>query len=139
VTLEEIRQMLHDGAALRMPRFSPDSTSRERVEALEEYLNLTAVTRGDLEEARLYAQGVVLDLGRQWDAIEGWEPHLRRRRADATQADIAAAKSEINPGLHGALTEARWLVARLGEQIDRLSHMGDDQVASRIYTLITGG
>jgi hypothetical protein len=138
MTLEEIRRALHAGAALRMPRFGPDTTSRERVDALEEYLNLTAVTRGDLDEARLYAHGVVLELGREWEAIEGWEAHLGRSRSSATQADIAAAKAEIRPELHDALTEARWLVARLTEQIDRLSHMGDDQVASRIYTLITG-
>jgi hypothetical protein len=137
MTLDEIRTTLHRAAALRMPRFTPETTMRERVDALEEYLNLTAIMRGDLEEARLYANGALHDLGREWEAIVGWEAHLRRRRQDATQADVYTARAEIRPDLHDGLREAKWLIARLAEQIDRLSHMGDDQVASRIYTLIT--
>lgn len=56
--------------------------SRERVETREDYLNLTTVTRGELKEARLYAQGALHQLSRRWDAIVGLETHLRRRRAD---------------------------------------------------------
>lgn len=139
MTLEEIRGVLHTAAAVRMPRLTPEMGSRERVEALEDYLNLTAVTRGDLEEARLYAQSALHQLMLEWDAIVGWEAHLRRRRTDVPQHEVHAAKREIRPDLAEGIREAKWLVARLAEQIDRLSHMGDDQVASRIYTLITGG
>ena len=139
MTLDEIRRVLHSAAAVRMPRLTPEMGSRERVDALEDYLNLTAVTRGELEEARLYAQGALHALSGEWEAIEGWEAHLRRRRADVAQHEITAAKAEIRPDLHEGIRDAKFLVARLGEQIDRLSHMGDDQVASRIYTLITAG
>lgn len=139
MTLEEIRTCLHGAATVRMPRFAEDMTSRERVDLLEDYLNLTAVTRGELEEARLCASAALHELSRQWEAIEGWEAHLRRRRADIPQHEITTAKRECRPDLHDGMTEAKWLVARLGEQIDRLSHMGDDQVASRLYTLITAG
>jgi hypothetical protein len=51
-----------------------------------------------------------------------------------TSADIDRAKPELRPDRAGALKDARWLVARLTEHIDRLSKMGDDQVASRIIT-----
>lgn len=139
MTLEEIRQRLHAAAAVRMPRFTEDMTSRERVDALEDYLNLTAVTRGELEEARLYALSALHALTRDIEGIEGWEVHLRRRRSDATQADVRAAKREIRPDLLDAVDEAKFLADRLAEQIDRLSKMGDDQVASRLYTLITAG
>jgi hypothetical protein len=139
VTLEEIRRVLHSAAAVRMPRLTSAMGARERVDALEDYLNLTAVTRGELEEARLYAQGAVHELTREWEAIEGWEAHVRRRRAELPQHEITAAKRECRPDLHDGIREAKFLVARLGEQIDRLSKMGDDQVASRIYTLITAG
>ena len=130
--------MLHAAAAVRMPRLTPEMGSRERVDALEDYLNLTAVTRGELEEARLYAQGALHELTREWEAIEGWEAHLRRRRADIPQHEIIAARRECRPDLHDGIRDAKFLVSRLGEQIDRLSKMGDDQVASRIYTLING-
>jgi putative heme iron utilization protein len=74
----------------------------------------------------------------QFDEIVGWEPHLRRRASEATQADVAAAKGEIRPELYASINEAKWLVARITEQINRLSGMGDDQVASRLYSVITG-
>jgi hypothetical protein len=114
VTLEEIRTTLHRGAALPIPHFTRETSSRERVDALEQCLNLTAVIRGDLG-ARLYAQGSVHDLGREWEEIVGWEAHLRRRRADVTQREITAAKAEIRADLHAALREARSVVARLSE------------------------
>lgn len=140
MTLEEIRAVLHRAAAVRMPRFDAETGPRERVEILEDYLNLTAVTRGELEEARLYAQGAQRALNEEWNRIEGWEVSLRRRKADATQADVAEAKRECRPELADGLDEARWLVDRLGEQIRRLGGgMGDDQVASRLYTFITSG
>jgi hypothetical protein len=139
VTLAEIRALLHTSARVRMPRFTEQMTSRERVEALEDYLNLTAVTRGELEEARLYAQGALHDLSAEWDTIVGWEMHLRHHRANVALHEINAAKREVRPDLHAGITEAKWLVARLSEQINRLAKLGDDEVASRLYTLIVGG
>lgn len=137
--LEEIRATLHAAATVRMPRLTEEMSANEKVDALEDYLNLTAVTRGALEEARLYAQGALHELSREWEAIEGWEAHLRRRRPDAAQHEVTRAKAECRPDLHDGIRDAKWLVARLGEQIDRLSKMGDDQVASRLYTLLTAG
>jgi hypothetical protein len=138
VSPQEIRELLHEAAKVRMPRFTDEQTSRERVDLLEDYLNLTAVTRGELEEARLYAQGALRDLTVQFDAIVGWEIHVKRRRQDVTKHDVTVAKAEIRPDLHAGMLEARWLVDRLSEQIHRISGMGDDQVASRLYTVITG-
>jgi hypothetical protein len=51
---------------------------------------------------------------------------------------IAQAKRLIEPDLYDGIVEAKFLIARLTEQINRLSHMGDDQVASRIYSLLAG-
>lgn len=138
MTLDEIRVVLERGAAVRMPRFTPTMGSREKVEALEDYLNLTAVARSELEEGRLWAHMALRELLGEWDAIQGWGMHLQSNGRH-TKDDVTAAKREIRPDLHAALTEAKWLVERLSEQIDRLgSRMGDDQVASRIYTLIAG-
>jgi hypothetical protein len=137
VTLEEIRATLYGAAEVTMPRFTEEMGPRERVEALEDYLNLTAVTGAQLEHARLCAHGALKALGDQWDEIQGWGMHVPSN-GRSTQADITAAKAEIRPDLHAGIKEAKWLVHRLTEQLDRLSKMGDDQVASRIYSLISG-
>jgi len=138
VTLEEIRAVLEHAADVRMPRFTPEMGGREKVEILEDYLNLTAVTRGQLEQARLWAHMALRELHLEWDTIQGWGMHLQSNGRH-TKDDIINAKREIRPDLHAALTEAKWLVERISEQIDRLgARMGDDQVASRIYTLIAG-
>jgi hypothetical protein len=138
VTLEEIRAALTAAADVRMPRFTPDMGGREKVELLEDYLNLTAVARGELEHARLWAHMALRELTVQWDEIQGWGMHLQSNGRH-TKDDVINAKREIRPDLYAGLTEAKWLVERLTEQLDRLgSRMGDDQVASRIYTLIAG-
>lgn len=138
MTVDEIRDVLERAASVRMPRFTPDLGSREKVELLEDYLNLTAVTRGELEEARLWAHMALRELLEQWDGIQGWGMHLPSNGRH-TKDDVVAAKREIRPDLHVGLKEAKFLVERISEQIDRLgSRMGDDQVASRLYTLIAG-
>lgn len=133
MTLAEIRKALHRGAQLRMPRFEQEWGTQQRVAALEDHLNATAVARGELEEARLYASSAVHELSGQWDAIEGWEVALRK---NYTQEDVRRAKRDIRPDLHEALREARFLVARVGDQIHRLEQ--DDTVASRLYSIVTG-
>jgi hypothetical protein len=130
MTVEEIELVLYAAADVRMPRFVDDLSPRERVTLLEDYLNLTAVTRADLERARLHAQAALKTLTDQWEQV----PAERKR----TLRETTEAKALVAPELHEGIKQARWLIARLGEQIDRLSHMGDDQVASRMYTLITG-
>ena len=130
MTVEEAQETLETAAEVRMPRFTPDMTARERVEKLEDYLNLTAVTRADLELARLTVHAALRLLVDEWEQV----PHPGKR----TLREVDEAKAQLRPDLHAGLKEARWLIQRLSEQISRLSHMGDDQVASRIYTLITG-
>jgi hypothetical protein len=138
VTADEIRAVLTSAAAVQMPRFTPDMGPREKVELLEDYLNLTAVTRAQLEEGRLWAHMALKTLGDEWDQIQGWGMHLQSNGRH-TKDDVIAAKREIRPDLHDGLKDAKWLVERLSDQIERLgARMGDDQVASRIYTLIAG-
>ncbi len=140
MTLEEIRSVLLNASDVAMPRFTPAHTPPQKVDLLEDYLNLTAVTRAELERARLWAHTALHDLTAEWNAIQGWGMHLPESRGRATKDDIIAAKREVRPDLHSALTEAKWLVDRLTEQLDRLgARMGDDQVASRIYTLLVAG
>lgn len=130
MTVEEIELVLYTAAKVRMPRFTEELTARERVDILEDYLNLTAVTRADLEEARLHAHASLRLLTESWEQLSVEAKRTLRERNEA--------KAEVDPDLHSSLNHLRWLIARLNEQISRLSHMGDDQVASRLYTVIVG-
>lgn len=136
MNLEQIKETLYSAAKLRMPKFSKDDnwTSRAKIEALEEYLLLTARWRSFLEEARLHAEHGVRELRREWDHMQGWE--VFRRNGERTQASIEDAKRETKPDLYDSIQSGEWIVKRLSEQIRRLEH--DDDVASRVYTLITG-
>jgi hypothetical protein len=138
LTLDEVRTLLFTAAKLRMPRFGENDTTGMRVEKLENYLLTMAVTRGDLEEGRLYIQQTLRTLQLKWDTLQGWEIHAPAAGKARTKVAIREAKALTDPALHDALQECVWLIARLTEQINRLSKMGDDQVASRIYTLIAG-
>jgi hypothetical protein len=53
--------------------------------------------------------------------IEGCEAHLRRRRADVTQAEITAAKAEIRPNLptRSAKTTGSWPARRAADEMLR--------------------
>jgi hypothetical protein len=137
MTVEEIRQRLYDAAKLRMPKRDPDAALGYNIEQIEDYLTETAIWRGELEEARLYAKDALDDLLDQWGHLDpaGYEPHLATgvRR---TQAAVDRAKALAEPGLHTGIREARRLVDRLTDQIKRLEL--DDKAASRRYTMMTG-
>lgn len=138
MTLDEVRQVLFDTATLRMPRFDDRDTTGMRIEKLETYLLTIAMKRGDLEEGRLHIQQSLRNLQLQWEALTGWEEHAPATEKARTQAAIRDAKRKTNQPLHDSIEECKWLIARLTEQINRLSKMGDDQIASRTYTLLAG-
>jgi hypothetical protein len=139
VTSEEIRTTLFAAAKLRIPRFDDADTQGMRIEKLEAYLLLSAQTGGDLEEARLYCQQALFDLTKQWEALVGWEIHVPAGAKARTGPVIREAKRLLDPDLHEAIEESKWLIARLTEQGQRLNRMGHDQIASRVYSLMAGG
>lgn len=138
--VDAIRATIFKAARMRIPRFDERDTVGMRIDRLESYLLAAAEMRGELDEARLYAHQALFDLDKQWDAIPqvAWEVHAPTAQRARTQAAIQQAKRMVEPDLHEAIEEAKWLVARLTEQINRISHMGDDQIASRVYTLMAG-
>lgn len=133
-----IRTTLFTAAKLRIPRFEEHESQGARIDKLESYLLSSAVVGGDLEEARLFCQQALHDLTKQWDHLQGWEIHLPASAKTRTGPAIREAKRIFNPDLYDSIVEAQWLIARLSEQIHRLRKMGDDQVASRIYTMMGG-
>lgn len=103
------------------------------IEALQDYLLDTATARAELEEARLLMHETLRTLDNQWAEMRGYQVGAGRNLK--TQADHDRAKEFANPGLAGARREAKFLVARLSEQVERLGGMSDDQVVSRIYSM----
>src|SRR5687768_8994661 len=147
MTKEDIENILHQAATLRMPRFRGEAArdretgdirtfnGRQKIEELEDFLLGTARWRSFLEEARLHAFAEAKDLRRRWKHMSGWED--KRREGEKTVASVEDAKRATDPQLHDDIEEWEWLIKRLSEQIRRLEH--DDEVASRAYTFITGG
>lgn len=136
MTIEEIRGALDRAMVLRVPERGSDDTTTTFIAALEDYLVKVARMRGDLEEARFHAYAAVEVLEDEWEAIEGWETIAGTKRATAAQKDDA--KRELKPDLWGSIKTGRRLAARLTEQIKRLGSLSDDEVVSRLYTLVSG-
>jgi hypothetical protein len=137
MTVEEIRTALYAAAKLRMPRRDPDAALGFNIEQIEDYLTDTAIHRGALEEARLYAKDALDDLATAWGQLDParYEPYLDGTRR--TQAAVDRAKAHAEPDMAAGIREARRLVDRLTDQIKRLEL--DDRAASRRYTMMTGG
>lgn len=130
-TLEEVRRVLHDAADLRMPARDPEKGRAAWIEDLQDYLHKTAVARAELETARLLMHETLRELDGRWERMTGYQVgHSLKSRADHDRAKLQA-----DPGLHDAKREAKFLVDRLSEQIERLGGMSDDQIVSRIYSM----
>lgn len=138
MTLDEIRTTLFAAAKLRVPKFDQRDSTGQRIDKMETYLLTLASTCGDLEEARLFTYQVLHDLDAKWNEVEGWQVHLPGDMKRATGPQVVEAKRLTDPLLYDQIREMKWLVARLSEQISRLSRMGDDQIVSRVYTLMAG-
>lgn len=140
--LNDIRTTLFAAAKLRIPRFDERDTTGMRIGKLEDYLLTSAETSGDLDEARLFCFQALHDCELRWRNLDpvGWGIHLPQRKNGSahTQAQIVEAKRLFNSTLYEEIVELKFLIARLTEQINRLHKMADDQVASRIYTLMAG-
>lgn len=126
------REKLAAAAKLRMPRIPREQGARARIEALEDYLLETAWHQGELSEARLLLYDSLRTVDQEWEQLAGWEPFRRGK----TDASIDHAKAQLRPELAQARSQAKYLIARLTEEIDRLER--DATKASRAYTLATG-
>lgn len=118
---------------LRVPVFQRGTAPRQRVDALEEFLLLSAFHQGNMSEERLGLFDELRDLEDEWEVVADWEEH----RVGTTIASIDEAKKVVRPRLWQEIRLKRWQVKRLTEEIDRLER--DATKVSRAYTLISGG
>lgn len=130
----EIREIIFRAARIRFPVLGQTVRLNEKIDALEDYIAKTAIVRGDLEEARLWAHEALSSLRNTYEDIEPDEEVLRGRRGrDA----VKEAKAATDPATIGAMEDSQYLIDRCTDQIDRLEL--DYQAASRTYTLLSGG
>lgn len=149
-TPEECRKIVHRVARLRLPDLRrevepeeveplfgegavPPPIAAQKVIRLEGFMVESAISRGDAEEAALYMQEAVKALEDQWDQIEGWET---LKKGDSQKAAVEA-KRQLRPELYDGIREGKWLADKLKTQARRLER--DEETASRIYTMATGG
>lgn len=143
-TLDQCRAVLAKVARAKMPNLRerpedlPTGTpfTAWKIEQLESYLLETAELRQDATLAKLIVQEALDVLQGEWDSIEGWEVELPSE-GRRSQADVVEAKRRVRPDLYSSIQTAKRLIDRLSEQVRRLEK--DDNVTSRIYTLMTGG
>lgn len=121
--------VLARAAALRFPRLSESDSNRERIDALIEHINETAIARGELEELRLEANTNLYVARQELAGI----PAVRGKSKAATDDARRTARPDLGDRIDGA----RWLVDRCTEQINRLGGT-DYDAASRTYTLLSG-
>jgi hypothetical protein len=135
VNLEEIRDTLVSALKLRVPAIDPDERPAQRIDKMESYANLTAIKRGELEEALFWLSEARKPLQREWDEIDGWQATIPKH-SDRTQERVRQAKRTIKPDLYDALAECHELQSHLHRQIRRLER--DADWMSREYTFLSG-
>lgn len=135
---EEAKERLFTAAKVKLPKFDADESVGNKIGKLEDFSITAARWRASLEEARLYIDAATHLLVVRWEKLDGWEMYLPggKRRKDATQADISAAKRTADPDLFEGLSDGKHLVSQLSSQIRRLEK--DEERASRVYTFLTG-
>lgn len=135
MTTDEIKRRCLDAAKVRMPTLDKDATTGFQIEQMQDYMLTTAQWRGDLEEARLYAEMAYKVLKDEFEKIpeEQYQPFVN----GTSLAAVTRARAKVRPDLADGIADARWHIDRLGQQISRLEL--DAQWASRIYTMLTGG
>lgn len=123
----EAEGVLARAAALRFPDLR-EKRGAEKIDALIDHINLTAILRGELEELRLEAHVRALAAR---ERLRGVPVGVGKTKA-ATEELRRAAAPDVASELDGAL----WLVDRCTEQIARLGG-SDYDAASRAYTLLS--
>lgn len=137
--IDGIKGILHNAVRLRPPKWQDPTMTREKIEALENYLLESAYAAAELEECLHWLSAMVAHFKRVIDNMTGYEAALPSKSRDRlTQADINRAKRVVDPVSFDAGAEARHLQESCLRQIERL-RFEEQWVISRAYTMITGG
>lgn len=132
----ELSKAFNLAKALRVPLWSDEDGPKPPLRLsgeLGEYMLLSAFYAGELHEERLEIYAEQRAKQEEWDHLEGWEP-FRNGKTDSSREE---AKRLLRPELWDELQAAKWVVARLTDEIDRLNRDAEKAV-SRAYTMLTG-
>ena len=127
-----IPEVLERSLKMRPPRYDRLMSSSMRVELLEEFMLESAYIQGDLTEARVEWEKVLWPLEQEWHDITGWEEFRRNK----TEAGVRAAKRMVRPDLWAMMEDIRWVIKRMGDEIERMESTAAK--VSRSYTMETG-
>lgn len=131
--MSDERDILRRSVELRVPVFPRDTSAREKIDALEEHVLLSAYIRGDLAEARLDAYEALDTVEDKWVKMDGWDFALEGGR---TRDNIIAAKRETEPETYDEMQRLKRRISRISEEMKR--HDEDVSTVSRAYTMVTG-
>jgi hypothetical protein len=135
VTPQEIDDIIERASKLRIPLRDPEKSVKEWVDELIDYLPQTAVARGDLLQAREAVELGANLLDDTWANIEGWQAVAGHK---PTRDQVEDAKRTINPDTWAGRREARRVLGLIDRQVGRLGGLSDDEVVSRLYSLLSG-
>lgn len=120
--------MMERSIEIRVPTFTPEDSPAVKIERLEEWVLGTAAVAGALASERLEAHEHLAAAAHAWDELEAG--------FGKSQAEQRKAKAMLRPDLDFTIRHRRWLIERLGEEIDRLER--EYAKVSRAYTMIAG-
>lgn len=112
---------------LRHPVFEANTPRGERADALEDHICRTAAMRGELAELRLRANTDLKVAQDEWDTLEV---------STTGKQTVTQAKTRDRPKLAKQIKDAKWMVQRASEEMERFN--ADYDSASRAYTIVTG-
>lgn len=121
--------------ALRVPVWDSKGEEPVRIliDALAEFMLLSAQVAGELHEERLDLKLKLHPKEFEWDTLEGWEMY----RSGKTDSSREQAKRDANPDLYEEIRDLKFHIVLLTEEIDRLNRDAEKAV-SRAYTILTG-
>lgn len=130
--MTELSEAHRTAAALRVPVFARDCDPRVKLDALEEFMLVSAHWAGEIHYERLQLRIELAERERSWERMEGWQAFRRGK----TDSSIDQAKAELEPELWERLQSLRWLERQLSCEYDRLDR--DATKVSRAYTILQG-
>jgi hypothetical protein len=118
--------------ALRVPILPAETPRVQIVDAMEEFMLVSAFWAGEMNAVRFEARQVLDDLLVRWSKLTGWEGLVRGR----TDASVEAAKRDFDPNLWEHIHFHKCRIRDLDTEIDRLDR--DATKVSRAYTMLVG-
>lgn len=119
-----------------MPIFAHGTAAREKVNALEDYMLLSAFAEGALFTEKDRVEDLLQGVEEKWENVRGTSWHLGQS-SRLTEAQLERERREDNEELWRERRDLKTRVRRIQEEIGRMER--ETKRCSRAYTFLTGG